>query len=113
MSTPERRKSPRLAPTSLLEVVVNDGSDAQALCRILEISPSGLRLEFSTPEDAGRFASCPRVTVTRCGKAIADLLLGRACAVRWRQGSALGVRFETPLEVTLGELGDNLEFVSL
>ncbi len=113
MSTHERRASPRLASANLAEVVVSDGSGAQAVCRIQDISPFGLRLEFVEPGDAARFAACRALTVVRCEEAIAAMLQGRACEVRWRDGATLGARFEPSLGVSLAELGMSAEFVRL
>ena len=113
MNTHERRETPRISLSSLVEVVVSDGRDAQAACRILDISPFGLRLEFIASKDAERFAHCQALTVARCAQAIQDMLLGKACEVRWRQGATLGARFRDPLAVSLEGLGMNLEFTSL
>lgn len=112
MNTHERRRAQRTRLTSLVEVVVSDGRDARAVCRILDISPFGLRLEFVTSEDAGRFAHCHTLTVAQCGRAFEGILLGSACEIKWRQGAILGALFSPPLGVALEELGANLEFTS-
>lgn len=112
MNTHERRSAQRTTLTSLVEVVVSDGRDGQAVCRILDISPFGVRLEFVAYEDAERFAHCQALSVTQCGEAFEGMLLGRTCEIRWRQGAILGALFSAPLGVVLEELGTNLEFTS-
>lgn len=111
MSTQERRTSPRLAPAGLMEIIVSDGDRAQAACRILDISPFGLRLEFVEPGDAERFADCRTLTVCACGEAIAGMLQDSCLEVRWRNGGTLGASFEPPLGVSLAELGMRAEVV--
>lgn len=111
MSMHERRASPRLPVHGQVEVVVSDGRHAQAHCRIVDISPTGLRLEFMEPPDAGHFTDRTAVRIVQCGEPVQGMLLGKACRVSWRGGNAFGARFETPLEISLSELGMNAQFV--
>ncbi len=112
MNIHDRRSAQRTTLSRLVEVAVSDGRDAQAVCRIIDISPFGLRLEFVSAEDAKRFSHCRVLNVIGCGEAIQALLLHKSCEVRWRQGAILGARFQAPLGVPLEGPGMDMEFTS-
>lgn len=108
----ERRKSRRKAVRGLNEIMVSAQDGPGVACRILDLSPHGMRLSFSNASHASGIVTGGRLQVGDCPELLAPLLVERGLLVVWTEERACGVRFDIPLRCALDEWEAGAKFVT-
>lgn len=99
----ERRKQERVPLDSLYTLTVHGPSGPPYACRLLDISPNGLRLEF--PKNDGRKISSGLLVRFQAEHKPLAAVLDRACGkVAWKDGVFCGIALDAPLKATFEQL---------
>ncbi|WP_029894338.1 PilZ domain-containing protein [Desulfohalovibrio reitneri] len=103
----ERRKAQR-TPVSAPDEVVISGSGVEAVCRVRDLSPYGLRLEFTAPAQAEAVRRGATLRIASCEGPMGGLLCEASFTVVWKKGDSCGAQFARPLRP-----GPEADYVSL